>query len=69
MAGEVVSLDVTSYFSDPDGDALAFSASSSSTGVATTQLSGSLLTKLERFHWKPIIDSVELCAPADEEFQ
>ena len=24
---------------------------------------------LERFHWKPILESVPLCAPADEEFQ
>ncbi|MDE2982806.1 MAG: hypothetical protein OXU74_16570 [Gemmatimonadota bacterium] len=25
--------------------------------------------KLDYFHWKPIIDDVDLCAPADEEFQ
>ena len=43
-AGNEVSFNLAEYFSDPDGDALTFAASSSSTDVATTQLSGSLLT-------------------------
>ena len=41
---EVVSLNLADYFSDPDGDALTFSASSSNTGVATTQVAGSIMT-------------------------
>ena len=43
-AGEEVSFNLAEYFSDPDGDALTFVASSSNTGVATTQISGTLLT-------------------------
>ena len=43
-AGKEVSFNLAEYFSDPDGDALTFSASSSSTDVATTQIVGSLLT-------------------------
>ena len=43
-AGKEVSFNLAEYFSDPDGDALTFSASSSSTDVATTQIAGSLLT-------------------------
>ena len=43
-AGKEVSFNLAEYFSDPDGDALTFAASSSDTDVATTQLSGSLLT-------------------------
>ena len=43
-AGEVVSLDVTSYFSDPDGDALTYSASTSAPAVASPTTSGSTLT-------------------------
>ncbi|MCY3698558.1 MAG: Ig-like domain-containing protein [Gemmatimonadetes bacterium] len=34
-------VDVSSYFRDPDGDALTYAASSSNTGVATTAVSGS----------------------------
>ncbi|WP_420635815.1 Ig-like domain-containing protein [Candidatus Palauibacter sp.] len=34
-AGEAVTLDVSSYFTDPDSDALTFAASSSNSGVAT----------------------------------
>ena len=44
MAGEVVSLDVTSYFSDPDGDALTYSAMTSAPAVASPTVSGSTLT-------------------------
>ena len=43
-AGESVSVNASSYFSDPDGDALTYSASSSSTGVATASVSGSTVT-------------------------
>ena len=43
-AGEEVSVNLADYFSDPDGDALTFSASSSNTGVATTQVAGSIMT-------------------------
>ena len=43
-AGEEVSLNLADYFSDPDGDALTFSARSSNTGVATTQVAGSIMT-------------------------
>ena len=43
-AGKEVSFNLAEYFSDPDGDALTFAASSSNTDVATTQISGSLLT-------------------------
>lgn len=39
-----VSVNLVEYFTDPDGDALTFAASSSNTGVATTQIAGSLLT-------------------------
>ena len=42
--GGEAAFNLAEYFSDPDGDALVFSASSSNTGVATTQLAGSLLT-------------------------
>lgn len=43
-AGEVVSLDVASYFSDPDGDALSYAASTSSPAIASPTVSGSTLT-------------------------
>ena len=43
-AGGEAAFNLAEYFSDPDGDALEFSASSSSTDVATTQITGSLLT-------------------------
>ena len=39
--GESQSVDVESYFSDPDGDTLTYSAMSSATGVATVSVSGS----------------------------
>ena len=37
-------LNLADYFSDPDGDALTFSASSSSTAVATAEVVGSVMT-------------------------
>ena len=43
-AGEVVSLDLTSYFNDPDGDALTYSATTSAPAVASPTVSGSTLT-------------------------
>ena len=43
-AGEEVSLNLADYFSDPDGDALTFAASSSNTGAATTRVAGSIMT-------------------------
>ena len=44
QAGASVSVNASSYFSDPDGDALTYTASSSSTGVATTSVSGPTVT-------------------------
>ncbi len=44
--GEIATIDLTGYFSDPDGDALAFTAASSATGVASVEVSGSDLTVL-----------------------
>ncbi len=44
VAGDEVTLDMTSFFRDPDGDVLAYTASSSNSGVVTTTLSGSNLT-------------------------
>ena len=43
-AGESVSVNASSYFSDPDEDALIYTASSSSTSVATASVSGSSVT-------------------------
>ncbi|WP_419938347.1 Ig-like domain-containing protein [Candidatus Palauibacter sp.] len=42
-AGETATVDLASYFSDPDGDALAYAASSSNAGVAGASVSGSAL--------------------------
>ena len=42
--GDEISIDVSGYFTDPDGDRLAFAAASSNPGVATVVLSGSELT-------------------------
>ncbi|MYC88643.1 MAG: hypothetical protein F4X22_10450, partial [Gemmatimonadales bacterium] len=42
--GESVSVDLSSYFTDPDGDALTYTATSSNTGVATVSVSGSTVT-------------------------
>ena len=44
IAGEIVSLDLTSYFTDPDGDALTYSATTSAPAVASPTVSGSTLT-------------------------
>ena len=42
--GQSVQVDVTQFFSDPDGDALTYSASSSDTGIATASVAGSTMT-------------------------
>ena len=43
--GDDVSVDdVSPYFSDPDGDVLAYTATSSNTGLATASVSGSTVT-------------------------
>ena len=42
--GETVTLDVTGYFRDPDGDALTYTAATSNAGVASVSISGSSLT-------------------------
>ena len=39
--GETATVDVSSYFSDPDGDALSYTATSSNAGVAGVAVSGS----------------------------
>ena len=43
-AGGWSSLDLTAYFSDPDGDALAYAATVSDVAIATISVSGSILT-------------------------
>lgn len=42
--GETATVNVSSYFTDPDGDALSYTAASSDAGVATVTLAGSTLT-------------------------
>ena len=42
--GETVALDASSYFADPDGDALSYGASSSDPGVAAVSVSGATVT-------------------------
>ncbi|MYH53542.1 MAG: hypothetical protein F4139_11480 [Gemmatimonadetes bacterium] len=42
--GEPVTVDVSSYFEDPDGDALTYTARSSNTNVARVSISGSIAT-------------------------
>ena len=42
--GETVSVDVSAYFSDPDGDTLSYEASSSNAGVAGVSVSGGAVT-------------------------
>ncbi|WP_419166844.1 hypothetical protein [Candidatus Palauibacter sp.] len=42
--GETLTVDAAAYFSDPDGDALAFDAESSNAGVVSVSLSGSAVT-------------------------
>ncbi len=43
-AGQSASLDLTAYFSDPDGDALAYAATVSDVATATVSVSGNVLT-------------------------
>ena len=43
-AGETTELDMASYFTDPDGDALTFTAASANTGVVSVQTAGSTVT-------------------------
>ena len=43
-AGQTVSLGVLSYFRDPDGDGLGFTAATSAAGVVSVSMSGSRLT-------------------------
>ena len=43
-AGSSSSVDVSSYFRDPDGDALTYTAASSNAGVARAAVSGSRVT-------------------------
>ena len=43
-ANQTATINLASYFSDADGDALTYAASSSDTGKATTSLSGTTLT-------------------------
>lgn len=40
--GDMVTVDLSGYFSDPDGDALTYSAQTSNGGVATVSLSGAI---------------------------
>ncbi|MDE2874324.1 MAG: Ig-like domain-containing protein [Gemmatimonadota bacterium] len=42
--GDTVTVDLSPYFDDPDGDPLAYAAASSSAGVATVTVSGSTVT-------------------------
>ena len=42
--GDTESVDVSSYFADPDGDALSYGAATSDTAVATVSVSGSTVT-------------------------
>ncbi|MCY3943065.1 MAG: Ig-like domain-containing protein, partial [Gemmatimonadetes bacterium] len=44
VVGEVAQADVSSNFSDPDGDALSYTATPSDAGVATASVSGSAVT-------------------------
>ena len=43
-AGETVEITLTGYFSDPDGDSLTYTASTSNAGIASPTISGSTLT-------------------------
>ena len=42
--GQTTTLDVASYFRDPDGDALGYAAATSAAGVVSVSMSGSVLT-------------------------
>ena len=44
VGGSAVTVNVSSYFSDPDGDTLTYTASSNDTAVATVSTSGSTVT-------------------------
>lgn len=44
VAGQTAALDVATYFRDPDGDALTYTATSSADAVASASVSGSTLT-------------------------
>ncbi|WP_066297997.1 Ig-like domain-containing protein [Bacillus sp. FJAT-29937] len=44
IQGQNKTVNLAGYFSDPDSDALTFTATSSQTGVGTTSISGSILT-------------------------
>ena len=44
QAGNSVDVDVSAFFSDPDGDALTYTASSLNTGIATVSVTGSTVT-------------------------
>ena len=44
QAGQTLTLDVAGYFSDPDGDALGYAATTSAAGVVSVSISGSSLT-------------------------
>ena len=43
-AGQTATVNVVSFFSDPDGDALSYSASTSDTAIVAADMSGSVLT-------------------------
>ena len=43
-AGDAITVDLASYFEDPDGDALRFTARPSASGVVRTSVSGAILT-------------------------
>ncbi|WP_425153007.1 Ig-like domain-containing protein [Candidatus Palauibacter sp.] len=43
-AGTSLTVDVSSYFADPDGDALSYEATANNTDVATVDVSGSVVT-------------------------
>ncbi|MCY4399149.1 MAG: hypothetical protein OXE96_07425 [Gemmatimonadetes bacterium] len=43
-AGQATSIDLMPYFTDPDGDALAFAATISDASIATVSVSGNILT-------------------------
>ena len=42
--GQTMELDMSSYFTDPDGDALTFAAASANTGVVSAETTGSTVT-------------------------
>ena len=44
VAGQTVMVNVASYFTDPDGDALIFTAASSNAATASVSVSGSVVT-------------------------